>query len=78
MSDFLKFTLIMWFSGPKNLQCYPNLDKMVYQEISINDKSLSAEQGTLIETSQRVNVFHMQCAGDLSWLGTLKWQTAES
>lgn len=44
----------------------------------MNDKSLSVEQDTLGESSQRVNVLPMQCAGNPSWLGTLNWQTAES
>lgn len=42
----------------------------------MNGKSLSVEQGTLSESSQRVDVPCIQCAGDLSWLGTLKWQIA--
>lgn len=78
-SGFLRFTLHMWVSGVKNLgSVIPPLDRMFNQETSMNDERLAVEQGTPSESSQTVNVLCMQCAGDLSILGPLKRQTAES
>lgn len=75
MSGFLRFTLLACVSGVKNLQnVIPTLDKMLNQEMSKNDKSLVVEQGTLNESSQRVDVLCMQCSGDLNRTGMLKCQ----
>lgn len=69
----------MWVSGAKNLgSVILPLDRMFDQETSMNDERLAVERGTISESSQRVHVLCMQCAGDLSRLGPLKRQTAES
>lgn len=78
-SGLLRFTPHMWVSGVKNLgSVILPLDRMFNQKTSMNDERFAVEQGTLSESSQRVNVLCMQCAGDLSRPGPLKHQTAES